>query len=55
MTAAIPDHIRQMTMMAIPMGVAGQPEDIAETAVFLSSTRAKYITGAAIDVNGGLL
>ena len=51
MTAAIPDHIRQMTMMAIPMGVAGQPEDIAETAVFLSSTRTKYLAGAATSIN----
>jgi len=40
-----------MTMKAIPMDVAGQPEDIAETAVFLSSTRAKYIPGAAININ----
>jgi len=55
MTAAIPDHIRQMTLMAIPMGQAGQPEDIAEVALFLASEKAKYITGAAIDVNGGLL
>ena len=55
MTAAIPDHIRQMTLMAIPMGQAGQPEDIADVALFLASEKAKYITGAAIDVNGGLL
>lgn len=43
-----------MTLMMIPLGVFGEPEDIAETAAFLASTRAKYITGAAIDVNGGL-
>merc|ERR1712029_1330529 len=55
MTAGIPEHIQQMTMMAIPLGKPGQPEDIAETALFLASEKAKYITGAAIDVNGGLL
>ena len=36
----------------IPMGDFGYPEDIAEVAVFLASAKAKYITGAAIDVNG---
>ncbi len=33
----------------------GAPEDIAETAAFLASNRSKYINGAEINVNGGLL
>ena len=32
----------------------GEPEDIAAAAVFLASERAKFITGAFLDVDGGL-
>ena len=55
MTDKVPEHIRQMMLFQIPLGHFGQAEDIAETAAFLASNRAKYINGAAIDVNGGLL
>lgn len=55
MTDIVPDHVKQILMVQIPLGEFGLPEDIAETAAFLASTRAKYINGAAIDVNGGLL
>ena len=34
---------------------AGSPIDIAEVVVFLVSSRARYITGEIIDVNGGIL
>jgi len=37
------------------LGDFGEPEDIAETAAFLASNRARYMTGSCIDVNGGLL
>ena len=45
----------QMVLMQIPLGAAGEPEDIAETAAFLVSDRSKYINGAEINVNGGLV
>jgi len=38
-----------------PLGDFGDPEDIAEAASFLASSRARYMSGACIDVNGGLL
>jgi len=38
-----------------PLGDFGDPEDIAEAATFLASERARYMSGACIDVNGGLL
>jgi NAD(P)-dependent dehydrogenase (short-subunit alcohol dehydrogenase family) len=36
-----------------PMGVMGQPDDIGETAYFLASDAAKYITGVVLPVDGG--
>lgn len=38
----------------IPLGQVGQPEDIANCALFLASDEARHITGEIIDVNGGL-
>lgn len=42
-------------VVEIPMGRAGKPEDIADTVLFLCSDKASYITGEAINVNGGWL
>jgi 3-oxoacyl-[acyl-carrier protein] reductase len=39
----------------IPMGRVGEPEDIADVAVFLASDAARYITGQTIVVDGGLI
>ncbi len=39
----------------IPAGRLGEPEEFAALAAFLASTRASYITGQAIAVDGGLL
>lgn len=37
----------------VPMGFLGEPEDVANLAVFLASAKARYITGATIQVDGG--
>lgn len=39
----------------IPLGRAGEPDDIAKVAVFLASSAADYITGEMIVVDGGRL
>lgn len=39
----------------IPLGHPGSPEDVAEAVLFLVSDKSKYITGACLNVNGGIL
>lgn len=38
----------------IPLGRLGEPQDIASVVVFLASDMARYVTGAALLVDGGL-
>ena len=49
-----PEGRREMEN-GIPLGRLGTPEDIAYASLFLASPMASYITGATIDVNGGML
>ena len=44
---------RKATEKLIPMGRVGQPVDIANAILFLASDEARYITGAALPVDGG--
>ena len=37
----------------IPMGEFGQPEDLGPLAVYLASDAARYVTGAALVIDGG--
>ena len=39
----------------IPLGHHGDAEDIANLVAFLSSDKAKFITGQAINVDGGMV
>ena len=38
----------------IPLGRLGNPEDVANVVLFLSSHLSDYITGSVIDINGGM-
>ena len=49
------DNIRAERDAMVPMGYMGQAWDVANAAVFLASDEAKYITGALLPVDGGLL
>jgi len=49
-----PEQWKQ-TLATIPLNRLGSPDDLAETAVFLASSAGNFITGATIDVNGGML
>ena len=39
----------------IPLGRVADPAEVASAVLFLASERASYITGATLDVNGGML
>jgi 3-oxoacyl-[acyl-carrier protein] reductase len=39
----------------IPLGRLGTPEEIANMVVFLGSEAASYITGLAVQVDGGIV
>ena len=49
-----PEFRKKESEEDIPVGEYGQPEDLANLAVFLASPLARYITGAVIPVDGGL-
>lgn len=55
MTNDIPQDIKEDIIKNIPIGKTGAAEDIANTALFLSSKEAQYITGQTITVDGGRL
>jgi NAD(P)-dependent dehydrogenase (short-subunit alcohol dehydrogenase family) len=49
-----PEALRARTAI-IPLGRLGTPEEIGYAVLFLASEEAAYITGATLDVNGGIL
>jgi 3-oxoacyl-[acyl-carrier protein] reductase len=54
LTAAWPEALRAQVRGQIPLGRLATPEEIAEAACFLAEGGAAFITGATLDVNGGL-
>lgn len=54
MTDALNDEQKKKLSDQIPLNRLGEPEDIAKTALFLSSDDSSYITGQVISVNGGM-
>lgn len=47
------DEMRQRYARSFPVGRLGRPEEVASLVAFLCRPAAGYITGAAIDINGG--
>lgn len=54
MTDALPEKVKEGALATIPMRRMGTPEEIAQVAAFLVSDAASYITGAVLQVDGGL-
>jgi 3-oxoacyl-[acyl-carrier protein] reductase len=53
MAQQIPQNVRDEMLKNVPLGRFGEPREIANTALFLCSDLASYITGQIIEVNGG--
>lgn len=54
MTDVLSDKVKETITDNIPLKRLGSPEDIADTAAFLASDMASYITGQVISVDGGM-
>jgi 3-oxoacyl-[acyl-carrier protein] reductase len=55
MTEVLSDEVKKAYLDQIPLRRFGSPEDIADACIFLSSQRARYITGQVLSVNGGMI
>ena len=49
------DDLREEIKKGIPLNRLGEADDVANACLFLASDLSSYITGAVIDVNGGML
>ncbi|XP_040504764.1 (3R)-3-hydroxyacyl-CoA dehydrogenase-like isoform X2 [Gallus gallus] len=54
MTARVPSKVIGKFAALVPMGRLGQPEEVADVCAFLASEDSAYITGASVEVTGGL-
>jgi NAD(P)-dependent dehydrogenase (short-subunit alcohol dehydrogenase family) len=52
--ANAPPDLDTMSAMAVPLGVKGMPEDIADGVLWLASEESRYVTGAELVIDGGL-
>ena len=49
-----PPNLDELSAMAVPLGVKGVPEDIANGVLWLCSDEARYVTGLELVIDGGL-
>ena len=54
MTDKIDDKFKEVIVSKIPSARLGEPDDIANAVLFLSSDQSSYINGETIHVNGGM-
>jgi NAD(P)-dependent dehydrogenase (short-subunit alcohol dehydrogenase family) len=52
--ANAPPDLDAMSAMAVPLGVKGWPEDIANGVLWLCSSESRYVTGQELVIDGGL-
>jgi 3-oxoacyl-[acyl-carrier protein] reductase len=50
----VPDEVNQAIAANIPVDRLGTPDDVANTCLYLASDLADYLSGTALEVNGGL-
>lgn len=51
---AFDDATKRRLLDQIPLGRFGTPNDVADVCLFLASPQSGYLTGTAIDINGGM-
>lgn len=54
MLLTLPKNIQDIILSQIPLGRFGEPIEVAKSVLFLCSDGAGYITGQAININGGI-
>lgn len=54
MVAAVRPDVLEQIVAAIPLGRLGRPDEVARVCAFLADEASGYITGATVDINGGL-
>ncbi len=54
MTEELNEKAREAMLEAVPLGRPADPEDVAQSVLFLASPAAEYITGHVLHVDGGL-
>jgi 3-oxoacyl-[acyl-carrier protein] reductase len=54
MTDKIDDKFKEVIVSKIPSARLGEPDDIANAVLFLSSDQSNYINGETLHVNGGM-
>lgn len=53
MTEAMPQRIWDSKVAEVPLGRAGEPDEVANVALFLASDLSSYMTGTVLEVTGG--
>jgi acetoacetyl-CoA reductase len=54
MLAEVPSDVRESLLARIPKGRLGNADEVARAIAFLAAPESAYITGAVLNVNGGL-
>jgi 3-oxoacyl-[acyl-carrier protein] reductase len=54
LTEALPEELKELILGSTPLGRLGDPEDVAGAVRFLCSEEARFVTGAVLQVDGGL-
>ncbi|MDH5298443.1 MAG: 3-oxoacyl-[acyl-carrier-protein] reductase [Desulfobulbaceae bacterium] len=54
MTGELAQEVKVKILSEIPMGLLGEPDDVAGAVAYLASDEARYLTGQVLHVNGGM-